>query len=106
MAPGARGNLTCQLSGGLYSTIESTFPMPRSSSLLYSIDFKIFRRQAERQQRNSHCDTNPVPRFRCLLREIDHRARWLTKRLDIAEVVEPAAQTNRDRIYSAPPSGS
>ena len=33
------------------------------------------------------------------LREIDHRARWLTKRLDIAEVVDPARQTNRDRIY-------
>jgi transcription elongation factor GreB len=33
------------------------------------------------------------------LREIDHRARWLTKRLDIAEVVDPAQQTNRDRIY-------
>jgi transcription elongation factor GreB len=33
------------------------------------------------------------------LREIDHRARWLTKRLDIAEVVDPAGQTNRDRIY-------
>lgn len=33
------------------------------------------------------------------LREIDRRARWITKRLDIAEVVEPAAQTNRDRIY-------
>jgi transcription elongation factor GreB len=33
------------------------------------------------------------------LREIDHRARWLTKRLDAAEVVDPAQQTNRDRIY-------
>lgn len=33
------------------------------------------------------------------LREIDRRARWITKRLDIAEVVEPARQTNRERIY-------
>jgi transcription elongation factor GreB len=33
------------------------------------------------------------------LREIDRRARWITKRLDIAEVVEPAHQTNRDRVY-------
>jgi transcription elongation factor GreB len=33
------------------------------------------------------------------LREIDRRARWLTRRLDIAEVVDPAQQTNRDRIY-------
>jgi transcription elongation factor GreB len=33
------------------------------------------------------------------LREIDRRARFLTKRLEIAEVVDPAAQTRRDRIY-------
>ncbi len=33
------------------------------------------------------------------LREIDHRARWLTKRLDIAEVVDPAQQTRRDRVF-------
>ena len=33
------------------------------------------------------------------LREIDRRARWLTRRLDIAEVVDPAAQPNRDRVF-------
>jgi transcription elongation factor GreB len=33
------------------------------------------------------------------LREIDRRARWLTKRLDIAEVVEPAQQPHRDRVF-------
>ena len=33
------------------------------------------------------------------LREIDKRARWLTKRLDIAEVVDPARQTNRGRVF-------
>jgi transcription elongation factor GreB len=33
------------------------------------------------------------------LREIDRRARWLTKRLDIAEVVEPSAQPQRDRVF-------
>jgi transcription elongation factor GreB len=33
------------------------------------------------------------------LREIDRRVRWLTKRLDIAEVVDPARQVNRDRVY-------
>jgi transcription elongation factor GreB len=33
------------------------------------------------------------------LREIDRRARWLTKRLDIAEVVEPARQPHRDRVF-------
>ena len=33
------------------------------------------------------------------LREIDRRARFLTKRLEIAEVVDPAAQTQRDRVY-------
>ena len=31
------------------------------------------------------------------LREIDRRMRFLTKRLDIAEVVDPAAQPNRDQ---------
>ena len=33
------------------------------------------------------------------LREIDRRMRFLTKRLDIAEVVDPAAQPNRDQIF-------
>ena len=33
------------------------------------------------------------------LREIDRRSHWLTKRLDIAEVVDPKLQTNRDRVY-------
>ena len=33
------------------------------------------------------------------LREIDRRARWLTRRLDIAEVVDPSQQANRDRVY-------
>ncbi|CAH2599620.1 Transcription elongation factor GreB [Rhodovastum atsumiense] len=33
------------------------------------------------------------------LREIDRRVRWLTKRLDIAEVVDPACQPQRDRIF-------
>jgi transcription elongation factor GreB len=33
------------------------------------------------------------------LREIDRRIRYLIKRLDIAEVVDPAAQTNRDQIF-------
>ncbi len=33
------------------------------------------------------------------LREIDRRARWLGRRLDIAEVVDPSRQTNRDRVY-------
>jgi transcription elongation factor GreB len=33
------------------------------------------------------------------LREIDRRMRFLTKRLDIAEVVDPAAQTNRDQVF-------
>jgi transcription elongation factor GreB len=33
------------------------------------------------------------------LREIDRRARFLTKRLEIAEVVDPAQQTQRDRVY-------
>jgi transcription elongation factor GreB len=33
------------------------------------------------------------------LREIDRRARWLTKRLDIAEVVEPARQPHRDQVF-------
>ena len=33
------------------------------------------------------------------LREIDPRIRFLTKRLEIAEVVDPAAQRNRDRVY-------
>jgi len=33
------------------------------------------------------------------LREIDRRMRFLTKRLDIAEVVDPAEQPNRDQIF-------
>ncbi len=33
------------------------------------------------------------------LREIDRRMRFLTKRLEIAEVVHPARQTNRDRVF-------
>ena len=33
------------------------------------------------------------------LREIDRRARWLNRRLDIAEVVDPSRQANRDRVY-------
>ena len=33
------------------------------------------------------------------LREIDRRARFLAKRLDIAEVVDPARQPQRDRVF-------
>ncbi|MEQ8666126.1 MAG: transcription elongation factor GreB [Rhodospirillales bacterium] len=33
------------------------------------------------------------------LREIDRRMRFLMKRLDIAEVVDPAMQTNRDQVF-------
>lgn len=33
------------------------------------------------------------------LREIDRRLRFLTKRLEIAEVVEPAQQPNRDQVF-------
>jgi transcription elongation factor GreB len=33
------------------------------------------------------------------LREIDRRIRFLTQRLDIAEVVDPSAQENVDRVY-------
>jgi transcription elongation factor GreB len=33
------------------------------------------------------------------LREIDRRLRFLTKRLACAEVVDPAAQTQRDRVF-------
>ena len=33
------------------------------------------------------------------LREIDRRVRFLTKRLRIAEVVDPARQTHRDQIF-------
>jgi transcription elongation factor GreB len=33
------------------------------------------------------------------LREIDRRIRHLTKRLEIAEVVDPAQQRNRDRVF-------
>lgn len=33
------------------------------------------------------------------LREIDRRIRFLTKRLDLAEVVDPARQENADKVY-------
>jgi transcription elongation factor GreB len=33
------------------------------------------------------------------LREIDHRVRFLTKRLEIAEVVDPTQQKARDRVF-------
>ncbi|MBO9355841.1 transcription elongation factor GreB [Bordetella petrii] len=33
------------------------------------------------------------------LREIDRRMRFLTKRLDIAEVVDPSVQPNRDQVF-------
>jgi transcription elongation factor GreB len=33
------------------------------------------------------------------LREIDRRIRFLVKRLEIAEVVDPARQRNRDRVF-------
>jgi len=33
------------------------------------------------------------------LREIDRRIRFLTKRLEIAEIVDPARQTNRDKVF-------
>jgi transcription elongation factor GreB len=33
------------------------------------------------------------------LREIDRRVRFLRKRLEIAEVVDPARQTNRDQVF-------
>ncbi len=33
------------------------------------------------------------------LREIDRRIRFLTKRLDLAEVVDPALQENTDRVF-------
>jgi transcription elongation factor GreB len=33
------------------------------------------------------------------LREIDRRARFLGKRLEIAEVVDPAAHSNRDQVF-------
>ena len=33
------------------------------------------------------------------LREIDRRMRFLTKRLEIAEVVDPALQPNRDHVF-------
>ena len=33
------------------------------------------------------------------LREIDRRIRFLMKRLEIAEVVDPARQTNRDQVF-------
>ena len=33
------------------------------------------------------------------LREIDRRIRFLTKRLEIAEIVDPARQTKRDKVF-------
>ena len=33
------------------------------------------------------------------LRQIDHRIRYLTKRLEIAEVVDPAKQPRRDQVF-------
>jgi transcription elongation factor GreB len=33
------------------------------------------------------------------LREIDRRVRYLTKRLESAEVVDPALQKNRDQVF-------
>lgn len=33
------------------------------------------------------------------LREIDRRMRFLTRRLDIAEIVDPATQPNRDQVF-------
>jgi len=33
------------------------------------------------------------------LREIDRRIRFLLKRMEIAEIVDPARQTNRDRVF-------
>ncbi len=33
------------------------------------------------------------------LREIDRRIRFLTKRLEVAEVVDPAQQKNRDKVF-------
>ena len=33
------------------------------------------------------------------LREIDRRMRYILKRLEIAEVVDPARQTNRDQVF-------
>jgi transcription elongation factor GreB len=33
------------------------------------------------------------------LREIDRRARFLMKRLEAAEIVDPSRQTNRDRVF-------
>ncbi len=33
------------------------------------------------------------------LREIDRRMRFLTKRLELAEIVDPAAQQNRDQVF-------
>lgn len=33
------------------------------------------------------------------LREIDRRMRFLTKRLEMAEIVDPSMQTNRDQVF-------
>jgi len=33
------------------------------------------------------------------LREIDRRMRFITKRLELAEIVDPALQTNRDQVF-------
>ena len=36
------------------------------------------------------------------LREIDRRMRFILKRLEVAEVVDPADQKNRDQVFLAP----
>src|SRR3546814_3252900 len=37
--------------------------------------------------------------YATLFRSIDRRMRFLTKRLEIAEVVDPAAQPNKDQVF-------
>jgi len=37
------------------------------------------------------------------LREIDRRIRFLTKRLEIAEVTDPSVHFGNDQIFSGPP---
>ena len=36
------------------------------------------------------------------LREIDRRMRFLTKRLELAEVVDPSIQPNKDQVFLVP----
>ena len=38
------------------------------------------------------------------LREIDRRIRFLTKRLEIAEVVDPSVHHGKDQVFLVPPS--